>query len=292
MIHSIHALLEFRHAQRADTSGRKGGRTSFGRITQFSLVIFGCSAQIGCGKVPDPGINPSVTLSTASVIEERASISGRVSLIGGRPASMGKTIDVGANAYCSSHGQITDPTWQVSDNGALGGVVVSVRDSGRASNIEAAPVLIDQVSCLYQPNITVLQPGQTALIRNSDETFHNVRIIRHDASLKTPGTNLSNLGQPTKGSSDLQTFNEPGIYRLECDVHRWMKSWVYVHTGIHVATSRSDGSFALNRALPDGTYVVEAWHPCFVKPLTNTVRVVGGVGTTDFQFNLADAAQH
>lgn len=292
MSHSIHAPKESRPATRADTSERNGGIIALGRIAHFSAVLFICSAQLGCGKAPESSSKDSEALSTATLIEERPSISGKVTLLGGKPQSFGQTIDVGANVYCSSHGQIVDPTWQIADDGGLGGVVISVRNTGRASNVESAPILIDQVSCLYQPNVTVLQPGQTVLIRNSDETFHNVRIIRHDASLKTPGANLSNLGQPTKGSSDLQTFNEAGIYRLECDVHRWMKSWVYVHTGIHVASSRSDGSFALNRALLDGTYVVEAWHPCFVKPLANTVRVVGGVATTDFQFNLAEAAQH
>jgi plastocyanin len=292
MFHPIHAPKESRHARRAGASEYQGSLRALRSISYLTAALILGTVQLGCGKAPESAVRPAVALTTATSIENRISITGKVLLNGGRPSTLDQVIDVGANVYCSSHGKITDPTWQISADGGLAGVVISVKDSGRASNVDAAPVLIDQVSCLYQPHITVLQPGQTVLIRNSDETFHNVRIIRHDRTLKTQGENLSNLGQPSRGSADMQAFNEPAIFRLECDVHRWMKSWVYVHTGIHVATSRSDGTFAIDRALPDGTYVVEAWHPCFANALTRTVRVVGGVANADFQFNLAEANQH
>ena len=258
------------------TVSRQAASAAFGAV----MLI----ANVSCGKAPEAAVE--VKLSPAVEIAETPSISGKVTLKGADAVKLHKIVDVGGNPFCTGHGDIVDPAWKVAADGALADAVITVRGSQRASNASAAP-LIDQTKCEFMPHTVAIQPGQTVRFHNSDLTFHNIRIARYAANGK--GANIDNFGQPSRGDENVKAFNTPGIYRLECDVHRWMNAWVYVHEGVHTAVSTADGRFSISRALADGDYVVEAWHPQFPQTITHTVTVRGGKATADFEFDFAKA---
>jgi len=267
---------------------------SISTAAAFRLVT-GCgllAATLGCGKGRD-GVatwqSLDIDLSTAGLVAEGVSVSGRVTLVGGIPKSVGQVLDVGGNPFCAPHGDLINPTWKVDDDGGFADVVVRVQGSGRASNLDPQPVLIDQRRCEYLPTMVALQAGQSSVVRNSDLTFHNVRLAFHQAGTLDKGSNLENIGQAGNGEEWIRELRSPGIYRLECDIHRWMKAWIVVHEGVHVAVSREGGHYSVERALPDGEYVVSAWHPRFNKPLTQTVQVVNGAATADFTFDFTQS---
>ena len=236
-------------------------------------------ANVSCGKMPE---TTAVTLTPAVQIAETSSITGKVTLKGADTAKLRKVVDVGGNPFCTGHGDIIASTWRVAADGALADAVITVRGSQRASNLPAMAPLIDQTNCEFVPHTIAIQPGQNVRFHNSDLTFHNIRIARHVGKTRE---NIDNLGQPSRGDENTKVFNTPGIYRLECDVHRWMNAWVLVHEGIHAAVSAADGRFVINRALADGEYVVEAWHPQFPQSVSQTVTVRGGKATADFDFD-------
>jgi len=246
------------------------------------------AANVSCGKVPESTTTAEIKPSAAVEIPETTSITGKVTLRGADAAKLRKVIDVGGNPFCTGHGEIVDSTWRVAADGALADAVITVRGSQPASNLPAAAPLIDQTKCEFVPHTLAIQAGQSVRFHNSDLTFHNIRVARQTAGGKE---NIANLGQPSRGDENVQAFNTPGRYRLECDVHRWMNAWVYVHEGAHTAVSAADGRFAINRALGDGNYVVEAWHPQFSKSLSQTVTIRDGKATADFTFDFAQAAQ-
>jgi plastocyanin len=254
-------------------------------LVAFAMVVL--HTLPSCGKTTAPSEAESIPLAPAMEVAVAPSLTGKVILTGGKPSSLGQVIDVGDNPFCSGHPQLINPTWRVAGDGGLANAVVTIRRSPRASNDVSAPAVINQTHCEFEPHLTVLQPGQSAQFHNGDLTFHNVRLIRHTAGTRGEGQNLENFGQPAQGDENVKGFNAPGIYRLECDVHRWMKAWVYVHDGIHAAATREDGSFTINRALADGFYEVEVWHPQFAEKLTQTVTVHNGTGEAKFEFNLA-----
>lgn len=260
------------------TVSRKAPLVAFGAV----LLI----ANVSCGKVLEKA--EVEHLAPAVEVAEMTSITGKVTLKGADTASLRKVVDVGGNPFCTGHGDILDPAWRVASDGALADTVITVRGSQRASNLPAAAPLIDQTKCEFTPHTVAIQAGQNVRFHNSDLTFHNIRIARHSAEGKE---NIANIGQPSRGDENVRTFDRPGIYRLECDVHRWMSAWVYVHDGVHSAVSTADGSFAIHRALSDGEYTVEAWHPQFPRPLSQAVTVRGGKATADFTFDFAHAAQ-
>lgn len=246
-------------------------------------------ANVSCGKAV-PTVTETV-LAPAVEIAEKPSISGKVTLKGADAASLRKVVDVGGNPFCTGHGEILDPAWRVALDGSLADAVITVRGSKRASNISEPAPLIDQTHCEFVPHTVAIQAGQSVRFHNSDLTFHNIRIARHEAGTRSKGANIDNLGQPSRGDENSKSFNIPGLYRLECDVHRWMNAWVFVHEGVHAAVSAADGHFAINRALADGDYVVEAWHPQFSKNLSQTVTVRDGKATANFEFDFAHAFQ-
>ncbi|MDZ4287782.1 MAG: carboxypeptidase regulatory-like domain-containing protein [Prosthecobacter sp.] len=265
-------------------------RTVFGKAPLAALATVLLYTLPSCGKPSIPS-GSSVTLAPATEIAMTSSLTGKVILAGGRPSSLGKVIDVGGNPFCTGHPQLVSPAWRVAADGGLADVVISVRRSSRASNGTSEPALIDQKHCEFAPYMTVLQAGQSVRFHNSDLTFHNIRIIRHEAGTRDGGRNLDNFGQPAQGDENLKAFGEPGLYRLECDVHRWMKAWVFVHEGSHAAATGADGTFAINRALADGEYEVEAWHPQFAEKLSQAVTVHGGKASVNFEFALAKSLE-
>ena len=243
-------------------------------------------ANVSCGKLPEAAVE--VRLTPAVEIAASPSITGKVTLKNVGAAKLHKIVDVGGNPFCTGHGDIIDSTWRVAADGALADAVITVRGSQRASNLSATSPLIDQTHCEFVPHTIAIQPGQNVRFHNSDLTFHNIRIARQAAGTRD---NIDNIGQPSHGDENMKAFNAPGIYRLECDVHRWMNAWVFVHEGIHTAVSAADGRFTINRALADGDYVVEAWHPQFPQSVSRTVTIRDGKAMADFEFDFAHASQ-
>jgi plastocyanin len=260
-------------------------------ITALGVAL--CLATTSCGKIADSGPRlPQAPLAPAVEVAVKVSVLGKITLQGIQPASLRQIVDVGGNPFCTGHGEILDPAWRVSADGGLANVVVTVQGSPRASNIipDSAP-RIDQTRCEFVPNTLAVQPGQLVRFRNSDLTFHNIRIARHQAGTSHGGENLANLAQASQGLENEETFSVPGIYRLECDVHRWMKAWIYVHEGIHTAVSAADGTYRIDRALADGDYTLKAWHPCFAEPLSQQITISKGTAKADFAFAYSKAFQ-
>jgi plastocyanin len=228
-------------------------------------------------------------LSPAGLVAENPSVSGRVVLMGGPPKTLGKVVDVGGNPFCTSHGKIVNSTWKMDAEGGLADVVITVAGSTRAVNLPAEASVVDQKNCEYLPTVTALQAGESIVVRNSDLTYHNVRLIFHKPGTLDKGQNLENIAQAGRGEEWVRELKVPGIYRLECDIHRWMRAWIYVHEGIHKAVTGVDGRFTVGRALPDGEYVVSAWHPRFKKTLSKTVQVVNGTAQVEFAFDFSNS---
>lgn len=253
----------------------------------FGVVML--LANVGCGE--SSKTETTVQLSPAVDIAAQTSISGQVMLKGADITQLRRVVDVGGNPFCTGHGEIIDSAWRVAPEGGLADAVITVRGSQRASNLSDAAPLIDQTQCEFVPHAVAIQAGQTVRFHNSDLTFHNIRIARHEPGTRSGGQNIDNIGQPSRGDENVKVFNSPGIYRLECDVHRWMSAWVFVHEGCHAAVTAVDGRFSIPHALADGDYVVEAWHPQFPRNLSQTVTVRGGKATANFEFDFAQSFQ-
>lgn len=158
----------------------------------------------------------------------------------------------------------------VNDNGTLRNVFVYLKQapSGQTYAAPRAPVVLDQIGCAYQPRVLGVQVRQPLLIRNSDDTLHNVHALARN-------NREFNIGQPNRGMESIRVFTTPEVMiRFKCDVHPWMSAYVGVLDHPFFAVTGADGTFSISD-VPAGTHTLVAWHEK-LGVREQTVTVSGG----------------
>ncbi|HEV7237871.1 MAG TPA: carboxypeptidase regulatory-like domain-containing protein [Thermoanaerobaculia bacterium] len=192
---------------------------------------------------------PAATASVANA----ATVAGVVKFEGAPPKM--PNLQMAADPFCASQHQtpVADEEVVVGAGGELANVIVYVKN-GPATPVPAQAAVLDQHGCQYVPHVTAVQAGQAIQIKNSDNTLHNVHAM--------PNVNSQfNVGQPVQGMVSPQKFDkvEPTPFRIKCDVHGWMKSYMAVLPNSYHSVSQSNGTFSIGN-LPPGNYTLVAWH--------------------------------
>jgi len=191
----------------------------------------------------------------AAVSADAATLAGAVKFEGAAPKM--PVIQMGADPYCQSQHQtpVTDEEVVVGPAGELANVFVYIKNPPAGNYpAPAAPLTLDQKGCRYYPHVSALQIGQKLAIKNDDATLHNVHAM--------PAVNSQfNEGQPVQGMVAEKTLDKPEEtpFKIKCDVHGWMKSYMAVMPHPFYAVSQANGQFTIPN-LPPGTYTVVAWH--------------------------------
>jgi hypothetical protein len=172
------------------------------------------------------------------------SVVGKVVLQGAPPTA--KPIDMSAEPFCANLNTTPVLPQQVvtGDAGALANVVVYVKDFPADYIVDPAasvPVLT-QRGCMYDPHVVALRAGQTLEIKNDDQATHNI--------LAMPRQNPEWNRSETPGAAPLEeTFAIPELaIPLRCNVHPWMKSYVFVFSHPYYAVTGKDGQFELKNS--------------------------------------------
>jgi len=228
------------------------------KISFLFLALVLAVAVVGCGKKENieksdggsESSGPVLTLDPATV----GSIRGTVVLDGVAPAPI--AIDMSAEPNClKAHpAPVYLPEVVTGERGALANVVVFVK-SGLGNykyDLPKDPVVLNQQGCMYEPHVVALRVGQTLEITNSDPTPHNVHPM--------PKENGEwNISQPAGAPPLEKTFSRAELaIPLVCNVHPWMKSYIFVFENPYFAVTTNTGTFELEN-LPSGTYSVAAW---------------------------------
>jgi plastocyanin len=187
-------------------------------------------------------------------------LTGIVKFEGEKPTPRPLT-EIKANSFCSAAcaGKLPDSDKFVfgknGDTDTVANVLVYVSKGleGKKFDAPKAPVVIDQVNCLYTPHVSAAMVGQTVEILNSDATLHNV--------MTRPKKNKAfNDGMPSKGSKLTKVFDKPELgVDLRCFMHPWMLGYVHVLEHPFYAVTGPDGSFRIEN-LPPGEYEVSLYH--------------------------------
>jgi hypothetical protein len=232
-----------------------------------ALSLIGCAALAGVAggcKKDEPRPEPVVVAQGAAaqklITPEPApppgstvAITGAVTL-SGKPPEMALT-KRDADPFCART-PMKDEEVVVSAAGALKNVIIRVTKGVPVTNYEPpmTNVTLDQTQCMYRPRVAMIMAGQSLLIRNSDQTLHNVHTYKGASTLfnqaEVPG--LPAIAKTFKDASG-------EILKFKCDVHPWMTAYVGVSAHPFFAVSGDDGKFELPK-LPPGKYTVEAWH--------------------------------
>ena len=202
------------------------------------------------------GGETSAPVATAAADPNAATLAGVVKFEGAAPKM--PNLQMSADPYCASQHPTPQPDEEVvvGAGGELANVIVYVKNAP-ATPVPTQPAVLDQHGCKYSPHVTAVQAGQPIQIKNSDNTLHNVHAM--------PNVNGQfNEGQPVQGMVSTKKFDkvEPTPFRIKCDVHGWMKSYMAVLPNSYHSVSQANGSFSIAN-LPPGNYTVVAWHEKF-----------------------------
>jgi plastocyanin len=134
----------------------------------------------------------------------------------------------------------------------LGDAVLYLEGSALTAAV-ARPVTVEIAITdkTYAPHVVVVPVGSAVRFPNHDPFNHNV------FSLSEP--NQFDLGLYGRGEAKSQTFANPGLVRVYCNVHPRMVAYVQVMANRYYAQPGADGSFNMAN-VPPGQYRLHVWH--------------------------------
>ena len=123
----------------------------------------------------------------------------------------------------------------------------------------------------FHPRVLAIPTGSVVQFPNEDSLFHNV------FSLNPP--EQFDLGLYRSGVSKTQTFKEPGVYRVFCNIHPQMAAVILVvpTSASYIVEVDASGNYRLD--LPAGRYRITAWSER-AEPVSAEITV--SAGTTAF----------
>ena len=127
----------------------------------------------------------------------------------------------------------------------------AVRPKGSSEKL-----LMDQLDYAFRPRVLAVAQGEAVTFSNSDPANHNVRT---SASNKT---NEFNVFTGVDGKYEHRFALEPQDrpVRLGCDIHPWMRAWIYVFDHSYFGLTDETGRFHIP-AVPPGEYLLHVVQP-------------------------------
>jgi plastocyanin len=113
------------------------------------------------------------------------------------------------------------------------------------------PVEIDQVDKEFVPSVSVVRVGTRVQFPNRDQIRHHVYSFSEAKSFEIP------LYEGIPAEPIL--FDKPGPVVLGCNIHDWMRAYVFVVETPYFALTGADGRARVE--VPEGEYSVRVWHP-------------------------------
>lgn len=153
-------------------------------------------------------------------------------------------------------------------------VVVWVKGSAGNARPPSTPPVVTQRDTAFVPAAIVVPVGTTVRFPNGDDFFHNV--------FSYSGPARFDLGRYPRGDSKDVTFDEPGVVKIYCEVHEFMRAAVVVSENPWYALVADDGSYRID-GIPAGRHTLVFWH-ADLGEVERTVDVTdGGVTRLDVE---------
>ena len=169
--------------------------------------------------------------------------------------------------------------FQISDDGGLKDVVITLQHVEAGKPFNKKPILIDSENCKFSPDVSAVRQGEAFTVNNLDAVMHNSQVYQAER-----GKIIQNLPVPPEETiTGKITFQKKfKIFQMICGMHEFMQTWGYrVQNPYYFITSRG-GNFKIDN-IPPGDYVVAAWH--FLMKLQTRKIHIAANGVVDLKFD-------
>lgn len=160
------------------------------------------------------------------------------------------------------------------DTAAVQDVVVMLQgvEPGKKFPPPSQPLKMVQRGEQFIPRVLPVLVGSTVEFPNEDNFYHNV--------FSVAGGERFDLGRFGAGGTASQTFAEPAVVVVHCEIHANMKAFILVLDNPYFAVPDPRGRFAITQ-VPAGTYTLKAWHPTQGEQILQVVVPAAGEVVVD-----------
>ena len=116
---------------------------------------------------------------------------------------------------------VPDESIVVGPAGQLANVVVTLTGV-KAGATAPAEVPVVNTECRFAPRVQLVRPKGTVKATSKDAVLHTT-----NAQVEG-GAPLFNIGLPVPGLTVAKPIGGPGLVRLSCNSHTWMRGWLVV----------------------------------------------------------------
>jgi len=145
----------------------------------------------------------------------------------------------------------------ISPDGGVRYAIVFIESIAKGKPVPKNSIVIDNKKCAFHPHVQGATVGQTLEVKNDDPMLHNTHIYLNKKT-------FFNAALPIRGMHIKDRIKKSGLMTIECDVHSWMKGYIYVVDHPYIATTDENGKFSITD-IPPGSYDVEVWHEALGK---------------------------
>jgi plastocyanin len=162
--------------------------------------------------------------------------------------------------------------------GKLAHVWVRVTKGGASGGEAPKSIEVVQEGCMYKPRLAHVQVGQKIVVKNHDDTLHNVHSYLGAAT-------AFNKGMPGKNAPPIEyTPTEEGLIKWKCDVHPWMRGYTGVSKHGLQSDTGDSGEFKIDN-VPPGKYTLEAWHEKYGAKTAEVTVEAGKPSRVEFKYD-------
>jgi hypothetical protein len=117
-------------------------------------------------------------------------------------------------------------------------------------------------------------------VLNSDNVGHNFHTV---------SKGIFSINKKIKANAKMvvkkNKIKRPGVVRVKCDLHSWMKGWWVVAETPYTVLSDENGNFSITD-IPPGTYKLKVWQEKLGKTEQDIVIKAGETTKMDVELSL------
>jgi hypothetical protein len=243
-------------------------------VTTTTAPLVSGAAGKSPGKATEEAPRKKASYSELDVVPGAGVLEGTVTYTGSKqPGKLAVTKDT---RVCT-HGGELDGSLRVSGGKLENAVVALTDDIPRGKRWESSKAVVDNRECRFEPRVQIGRYQGPVEMKNSDPVFHNTNLAPvENANVTT----LVNVPLPMQGQTQTKSLEQSGIVAVGCNVHEWMKAWIYVSAHPYAAVTRADGTYEIT-GVPPGEYNALVWHEALGQVSAKVKVESGGTATLD-----------